>query len=85
MSFDGPTEVAKRYGIFLLLLLVGAAIALSVFVLLPHGQRNYDWEMPDWLSPWHKIIGWIGIAVAIYAFLKLRLILLTPNRGDEHR
>ena len=85
MPFDGQREVGKRYGTFLMLLLGGAAIALLVFVLLPHGQQKYDWEVPDWLSPWHEIMGWIGIAVAIYAFLKLRLILLAPHRGDKRR
>ena len=85
MPFDGRTEVAKRYGAVLTLLIVGVAVALSVFVLLPHGEQKYAWQMPSWLSPWLEIVGWAAIAAAIYGFLKLRLILLTPPREGRRK
>jgi hypothetical protein len=75
----------RLYLIYLLLLLLGAAAAFISFVLLPYGEHSNGWEMPVWLSASRQVIGWAGIAMAVYALLALRLLLLTSHEKRNRR
>jgi hypothetical protein len=75
LVFNVGHAALNIYIAYSLVLILGAAMAIGSFIVLSYGERALQWDKPDWM--WDQIIGWLGVALAIYAFLRLRLALLT--------